>query len=160
MSAVGPESADGAASRVPPLLPLPPSPPPLCRAPTLSRLSPGAGARGRAGGGARRWAGARAPNTPPPLSCGGGMRGNALRQALRARLRTAQGPWLRPLEPEHSDWSARKCCPTLALTGSAGAQMKLFVCRLRCSFPTLVCVGVRKAEAKGTSNLMGQVVLP
>lgn len=76
MSAVGPQSPGGAASGVPSLLPLLPSPPPLCRAPTLSRLSPGAGARGRAGGGAREMGRrARAPNIPPPLGLGEGYAG-------------------------------------------------------------------------------------
>lgn len=93
---MGPESPGGAASRVPSLLPLPPSPPPLCRAPTLSRLSPGAGARGRAGGGAREMGRrARAPNIPPPLGLGEGYAGARWggRSRLRAcALRTSCGP--------------------------------------------------------------------
>lgn len=158
MSAVGPASADGAASGAPPLLPLPPSPPPLCRAPTLSRLSPGAGARGRAGGGARRWAGARAPHIPPPPGPGeGGAGARWGGQAPPARLRTWPALWLRPPQPERCDWFTGKCRPTFLQSRSRilflarvplVAQIELFVSRLRYSSPTLVCVGVRKAEAK------------
>lgn len=71
---VGPESAGGAASRVPPLLP---PPPPLCRAPTLSRLRPGAGARGRAGGGAREMG--RRARAQQPAPAGVGVRGRCTR---------------------------------------------------------------------------------
>lgn len=68
MREVGPESAGGAASKAPPL---PPPPPPLCRAPTLSRLSPGAGARGGAGGGAREMGRRARAKQPAPAGVGG-----------------------------------------------------------------------------------------
>lgn len=150
MSAVGPESTGGAASKVP-LLP-PPSPLPLCRAPTPSRLSPGAGARGRAGGGAREMGRrARTPNIPPPLGWGKGARGRARGEVQGARLRPSQALWLRPPEPEPSDWYTGKCSRPLffqsrnrmlfLLWVPLVAQIQLFVLTLRCASPTLVRVG-------------------
>lgn len=78
MREVGPESAGGAASRAPP--PLPP-PPPLCRAPTLSRLSPGAGARGGAGGGVQEMGRRARAKQPAPAGAWGEGRG---RKGVRA----------------------------------------------------------------------------
>lgn len=110
---MGPESPGVAASRVPSLLPLPPSPPPLCRAPTLSRLSPGAGARGRAGGGARAMGRRARARLPAPAGLAGGARGSALGVGVAvpvcAPARFARSPWLRPPEPGHYDWYPRTC---------------------------------------------------